>query len=550
MASGIFSAPEIGSAQAVGVKNNGIKEYTHDIIYPVSDIRRAQFTANKQLEFRWRSDSSRYFLPSQSKMVVSYEVAFADPAGSRFLTDTLHDDVRITAAPNTCIFDGGMRYSQNSVTVENQTQPYTAAMTSLLMKSDLAGTDTSGSNSLLTLRKDVFKQLTGEGTSTATSVAGGTIQLDQAPFDTANMNADTPFSNAAFAALKVKDVLEAITANAPTISDVQQGSQGRADNVNPKQEILSLGYDSNQTPGEGIAKFQVSEPLIGLQSFSHSYAVGPSDHQLFCTVSPTFANDLLHSVNSTAWTTVTNGIPAYGSAAAKTIYVQIASVEFHACFVSPSIPFVPRSLSIKWSPMQVSTRLLQSNIVNESIVVSPACRMVVCGLRQRVSALSADKEELGLAGVGKSEIKDETVYGFSDWQAQLGSGMAPTPAYGALDTKTGQMARPYADYLSAIGKSLGLRGSTLTYADYTGYHNTNGACGTALGDKGCTFMVRLLSPPNSLSNQLNIRGTLNGNPAASAQEEMVVIVISDSLLNVEWAQGSSMPISTSVNAII
>ena len=39
MASGIFSAPEIGSAQAVGVKNNGIKEYTHDIIYPVSDIR-------------------------------------------------------------------------------------------------------------------------------------------------------------------------------------------------------------------------------------------------------------------------------------------------------------------------------------------------------------------------------------------------------------------------------------------------------------------------------------------------------------------------------
>jgi hypothetical protein len=36
--------------------------------------------------------------------------------------------------------------------------------------------------------------------------------------------------------------------------------------------------------------------------------------------------------------------------------------------------------------------------------------MVVCGLRQRVSALSADKEELGLAGVGKSEIADQVVY--------------------------------------------------------------------------------------------------------------------------------------------
>ena len=548
MASGIFSAPEIGSAQAVGVKNNGIKEYTHDIIYPVSDIRRAQFTANKQLEFRWRSDSSRYFLPSQSKMVVSYEVAFADPAGDKFLTDTLHDAVRITAAPNTCIFDGGMRYSQNSVTVENQTQPYTAAMTSLLMKSDLAGTDTSGSNSLLTLRKDVYKQLTGKGTSTATSTAGGTVDLAAAPYTNTVTSAMT-VANAAVQALNFVGVLQSIKANAPTISDHLQGSQGRADNVNPKQEILSLGYDGDQAVGQGIAKFQVSEPLIGLQSFSHSYAVGPSDHQLFCTVSPTFANDLLHTVNDD-WTTVTNGIPAYGSAVEKNIYVQIASVEFHAFFVSPSIPFVPRSLSIKWSPMQVSTRLLQSNIVNESIVVSPACRMVVCGLRQRVSDIWADKEELGLAGVGKSEITGEAVYGFSDWQAQLGSGMAPSPAYGALDTKTGQMARPYADYLSAIGKSLGLRGSTLTYADYTGYHNTNGACGTAQGDKGCTFMVRLLSPPNSLSNQLNIRGTLHDSPAASAQEEMVVIVISDSLLNVEWAQGSSMPISTSVNAII
>ena len=35
-------------------------------------------------------------------------------------------NVRITAAPNTSLFDGGVRYLQNSVVVENQTQPYSA----------------------------------------------------------------------------------------------------------------------------------------------------------------------------------------------------------------------------------------------------------------------------------------------------------------------------------------------------------------------------------------------------------------------------------------
>ena len=47
-------------------------------------------------------------------------------------------NVRMTAAPNTCLFDGGMRYLQNSVVVENQTEPYTACMAQLVTKTDLA----------------------------------------------------------------------------------------------------------------------------------------------------------------------------------------------------------------------------------------------------------------------------------------------------------------------------------------------------------------------------------------------------------------------------
>ena len=59
----IFSSPEIGDPRAVGVKNGGVKEFTSDIIYPVSRITDKDFTVSKQLEFRWRSDSSRFWSP-------------------------------------------------------------------------------------------------------------------------------------------------------------------------------------------------------------------------------------------------------------------------------------------------------------------------------------------------------------------------------------------------------------------------------------------------------------------------------------------------------
>ena len=71
--------------------------------------------------------------------------------------------MRITAAPNTSLFDGGVRYLQNSVVVENQTQPYSARMAQLLTKTDVAGTDT-GVAGMLSLRKDVGKTL-GSGTT-------------------------------------------------------------------------------------------------------------------------------------------------------------------------------------------------------------------------------------------------------------------------------------------------------------------------------------------------------------------------------------------------
>eukprot|EP01047_Picozoa_sp_COSAG01_P080080 COSAG01_NODE_15429_length_1338_cov_1.388216_1_plen_53_part_10 len=50
----VFSAPEINSPESVGVKSGGIKAFDTDVIRPVSNIIRDEFSGPKQLEFRFR----------------------------------------------------------------------------------------------------------------------------------------------------------------------------------------------------------------------------------------------------------------------------------------------------------------------------------------------------------------------------------------------------------------------------------------------------------------------------------------------------------------
>jgi hypothetical protein len=60
---------------------------------------------------------------------------------------------------------------------------------------------------------------------------------------------------------------------------IEHGLRGnKADSVNPKQEIVTAGTDGSATT------FEYLQPMF-LASWQHGFAVGPSDHQLFLTVS-------------------------------------------------------------------------------------------------------------------------------------------------------------------------------------------------------------------------------------------------------------------------
>ena len=104
----------------------------------------------------------------------------------------------------------------------------------------------------------------------------------------------------------------------------------------------------------------------------------------------------------------------------------------------------------------------------------------------------------------------------------------------------------------------------MTFAQYIGKHNSN--LGQYLGsddakrsgnygDMGPLIALRLLTPDSTLSNNLQIRGTLKtsgdgSGPDQSTQQEMVVIVVADSMLDVQYAPPAEIPIKTSVNALV
>jgi len=174
-----WSAPPADSPAAVGLKNGGLSEMTTDIIYPASRQIDGEFTGGRALEFRWRSDSSRHWLPRESRLHVKYEFKFGETSttGSGTKSNHLVDigqaapkdrtgsgtrpnaNVGFTAAPNASLFDQA-RYLMNSVTVENQPHYYTTAAAQLLTKVDIAGPDTMGSGMLNSKRLDFGSQVT------------------------------------------------------------------------------------------------------------------------------------------------------------------------------------------------------------------------------------------------------------------------------------------------------------------------------------------------------------------------------------------------------
>jgi hypothetical protein len=441
-----WTAPTADSPAAVGLKNGGLREITTDIIYPVSRAEKGSFQSGVQQEFRWRSDSSRYWLPRESRLYAEIEFAFGEtaltgsgvqsnnffaigkkapktvPAG--YVAGTEHSggappncNVALTAAPAHALFDQS-RFVMNGVTVENQPNLYDTACAQLLTKVDIAGPDTSGSGMCNSLRKDHGRQIRADLLTKATLDSADDDGFALGSYDTMELAYERLNNQAGITAGLTgtgvdgekgrKGIIAEPTEILAATQCYHRARQVRRAGslANPKCEILQMSYD----PGTGRCKVQIAEPLL-LATWQHPYAIPACDMQLFLQISRTWLKDLLWCSDYSYGCLEGDGgiispIPTGTSEllAMGQVYAQVNKVEFHAAYISPAVPSIPPSIGIKYSQVTVQTKLLQSNTINEQVIVPPSCRAVLISLRQRNHHICACREELGRAGGGYNEI--------------------------------------------------------------------------------------------------------------------------------------------------
>jgi hypothetical protein len=178
---------------------------------------------------------------------------------------------------------------------------------------------------------------------------------------------------------------------------------------------------------------QVSEPVMLSTWSASNYCQGPGDYSLFLTISPDFASNLFydHSGEYAAQDAAINcngdgsdkllGTDIGNKIPPRTIAVSIESVELHVSYIHPATMYIPKSISIRWSPIQVTTRKIEGQQIQESFVVPPSTKSVLLFMRQAFSHICADRAELSLAGGGVNILGTKHT-----WQPATGAYLSGT----------------------------------------------------------------------------------------------------------------------------
>ena len=379
-----------------------------------------------------------------------------------------------------------------------------------------------------------------------------------------------------------------------TLNSVQKSAATKLAMPNPKHSVLQSTYDES----EECSIVETSQPLL-LSTWASQYAIGPSAMELHMTFSPSWRSDIMTSTDGAYGCPDGNGgvvsglLPAAANRKAGQIYVDIDAIEFHAQFVRPVSPYTPPSLSWKHHPMQLASFQVLDSTVNTVVNVPASTRALICFTRQRINHICCDREALGHAGgsvdvsgqtitgtlrniqhkgrfeynsiayrdvindsssgardprviayatetMSGTTVPDTTPYGLTQLQVQLASALSPLEPLSQMNPKTGKgMARAFDMYSQYIGKSHGYRGSVLNFAQYNGVENAIFASGPGAGTDGPIFCCELQTPVGNLSTDAVIRAQFAGIPKQAAQQEFVVMAVTDALFQMGWSEGSS-----------
>jgi hypothetical protein len=653
MATDPLSFREIGDPMAVGSKYGSIAGHETRVIYPEQKLTRGEFKPGRVLSWKWNSDGMAAWKPRDSRLFVEYRIAVGEVnetasdvsvgarAGAGIGPARPAPSLRMACLCNTALFDSGLRFIHNGVTIESVPNAYTVAMAMVLLNTNQEASDTAASNSLVTLRKSrglpmagVFNDriLGGDGTraeSDASSLqrivpipsvyqvtaGAGALAGDFHEVDSDTVLADAISLIRGDAAPADNDergtALETLTLG--ELCDVlacrQSSAAVKDTNPNPKFEILNQSWN----PADGIMTVQTAQPVM-LSSWQHPYAwPGNNTFELHATISPHAMADIFVDTVGAYGCSVGNGMaisPSVFPGATERdigqIYCHVESVELWASMVYPTVaPYVPRSISFKTNPFHLSSVLLTSNIINETVHVPSSTRACLLFSRSRNRHhVAVDAEELStsFAGITTSVVQDTTAHdaarpngygrvlfdspelhaanaqdisidsretvpanpaagraaadakrqhGIRSLQLSLGVATWPRTQIAEQEAATSKMAMLWHYYLDYMNKGSFSRSSLpYSYSQFCGHFNSSFQSGPGLGESGPFALATLSNPPGTLATDLRIQGTLEDSPLNTAQQELLIIAISDSLYNVMFADDTATATLTEINPII
>jgi hypothetical protein len=134
-------------------------------------------------------------------------------------------------------------------------------------------------------------------------------------------------------------------------------------------------------------------------------------------------------------------------------------------------------------------------------------------------------------------------------QCQLASDVQPAQMLTEQSPPDGLVSRAWSLYVNFIAKSAGYRSSLMSYSEFCGYTNANYASAPRCGSRGTWHAFNIQTQPGSMSSDLQIRGSLNADPKPEARQFITVMALSESIYDIEYQNGSPLPVITRVSPL-
>ena len=532
-----FQAPPAGTPVP---PNTSARYYTRQQVFSRVPISGSNWTSGKLASFVLEATGGRYFVPSESRIVMKLRAKSGSMANgteaASFATSNkkLEKSVRFATDPVTNAFSAGMLSVNGTTVSQNAANLSDISRLQLRTEHTRAGAEAGGTAGLLSFNQKMTQE---DFQSTFLDAAAGGSTAGKADSTDAQTRAALPLTYAT------------------------------PDERSDKHELLLNNFSGNAKNDDGsnannaTSAVEISSPLGQIFPVCRTeYFLPNCQVRIDLTISDSYRSDMFFSEvlkgqagsagvqisaanNGTATTqtvgaqtALTAAVDVAGyvppvAAAARSPHLEIDEIFLDAMFAIPSAPLPPpTSMQIPFQDISVYTRSLAAgeNFTEQFTSIPASIGLLAVALRSSTNSIGQNSELYELGGASGK--------GFKTFSMSLGALQLPQPAMQASMVNK-QVGRAFADWLSVIGGSAmnGVGGEGASLTSWT---------------KSPIIATRCLQDPGAYASTATLRFTLDSALTAADDAELVVWAVHSRVLEMFWDSGETFPSRVLVDDVL